>query len=346
MHTCCHPSIRVSKLSKRFRYHEKEPGLLQSFRSLFSRRYVQRCALREVSFSVEEGEAVGLLGPNGSGKSTLIKCLTGVLQPAGGRIRVAEEEPQRRSGAFLRSIGAVLGQKSQLLWELPPWDGFLLHGRMYGLDDETVRRRAGTLAEMLRVSDNLTQPLRRLSLGQRMKCEIIAVLLHRPSVLFLDEPTIGLDAVARRDIRRFLGELVQHERVTVLLSSHLLQDIEAVTSRVLLLDRGELIYDGPLEGLDVRMQMRRVQVELGRLEAGQRQELIFRLRGLDGVSLKLIEEERVEFLAEADSLGDAAGAVFSAGDVSVSIAEPRAEQILADHFDRLNRGEAHRVRHD
>lgn len=261
--------IRMSGVHHRYRYTKKEPGLGSSLRSLFSRSTVTQQALTKIDLSVEEGEMVGILGPNGAGKSTLLKILAGVLTPSEGAVRVGGHVPWERSPDYLSRISLVFGRKGQLEWELPPMDSFLLCRDIYGIPPAEFEARLQNLTKRLDVNDLLEKPVRQLSLGQRMKCELVAALLHEPGLLFLDEPTIGLDLVSQHQMRHFLKEYNRDTGCTVLLSTHHMKDIEDLCPRVVILDRGLIIYDGPFSRIRSQMQYRRVSVEFSEEVAGE-----------------------------------------------------------------------------
>lgn len=240
------PVIEVQGLSRVFRTYKKQPGLLGAVRGLFRREYEETAAVRDVSFSVQEGEFVGFLGPNGAGKTTTLKMLSGLLHPTGGTARVLGYTPWLRPVEYRRRFALLLGQKNQLWWDLPARESLELNGRIYGIPRREFEARVAGLSERLRVDDKLDVMVRELSLGERMKLEIIAALLHQPKVLFLDEPTIGLDVVAQRTVREFLREYNESSRTTILLTSHNMADIEALCRRVVIIDRGTLFFDGAL----------------------------------------------------------------------------------------------------
>lgn len=242
-------SISVSNLGKTYRIHRKEPGLAASVRSLFVRKYEDVVAVRDLSFEVGEGELVGFLGPNGAGKTTALKMLSGLLNPTNGHCRVLGFTPFERKYDFLRQISLVMGQKNQLWWDLPAWDSYLLNQELYRLDKDETKRRVAELAEWVDVADKLHVQVRKLSLGERMKVELIAALLHRPRVVFLDEPTIGLDVVSQRRIRSFIREYSGQGQTTILLTSHYMQDISELCRRVIVIGKGRLLYDGALQDL-------------------------------------------------------------------------------------------------
>ena len=251
--------VRADHLSKAFRVADKQPGLGGTLRHFLHRRWRTIDAVREVSFTIEPGERVGFLGPNGAGKTTTLKMLSGLIHPSGGRAEVAGFEPRR----FLETITLVMGQKQQLLWDLPPLDSLLLNAAVYGIDDLEAKRRIQELAEMLELGPELTRPVRKLSLGERMKAELMAALLHRPQVLFLDEPTLGLDINAQVRVREFLAEYNRRFGATLLLTSHYMADITALCPRVLLIHQGRLFHDGSLEELSSRLApCREVRLEL------------------------------------------------------------------------------------
>jgi ABC-2 type transport system ATP-binding protein len=255
--------VRADNLSKAFQVADKQPGLGGTLRHFFHRRWRTVSAVREVSFTIEPGERVGFLGPNGAGKTTTLKMLSGLIHPSGGRAEVAGYEPRRRQRRFLEAITLVMGQKQQLLWDLPPLDSLLLNAAVYGIDDGEAKRRIQELAEMLELGPELTRPVRKLSLGERMKAELMAALLHRPRVLFLDEPTLGLDVNAQVRVREFLEAYNQRYGATLLLTSHYMADITALCPRVLLIHQGRLFHDGSLEELANRLApCREVRLEL------------------------------------------------------------------------------------
>ena len=254
--------ISARGVSKRFRQHQRFPGFLGSLRTLFTSAYTEVHAVEEVSFSIEAGEAVGYLGPNGAGKSTMIKMMTGILVPTGGEVRVLGRVPHEHRMANAREIGVVVGQRSQLWWDLPVIDSFALHQRIYKIPDRRYRDNLQMFAQMLGLSPFLDRAVRQLSLGQRMRCEIVMALLHDPKVLFLDEPTIGLDVVAKDAVRKFLAEVNRSRGVTVILTTHDLQDIEHICPRLIMVDEGKLLYDGELRRLRAALgSKRRLRLE-------------------------------------------------------------------------------------
>lgn len=257
------PIIRADGLSKTYRVATKDPGLAGTLRHFLQRRYKDVAAVRDVSFQIQPGEMVGFLGPNGAGKTTTLKMLTGLIHPSAGKALVAGYTPHRRQANFLRRITLVMGQKQQLLWDLPALDSLRVNAAVYGIDEAESRQRIHDLAEMLDLGAELKRPLRKLSLGQRMKTELLAALLHRPEVLFLDEPTLGLDVNAQARVRSFLADYNQRFGATVLLTSHYMADITALCPRVLLIHEGRLFHDGSLDALTQRLApCREVRLEL------------------------------------------------------------------------------------
>src|SRR5437867_2115537 len=244
--------IEASGLSKTYRVYQKKEGLFGALRGLFSREYKDVHAVENVKFTIEPGEIVGFLGPNGAGKTTTLKMLAGLIYPTNGTARVLGHIPWEREDAFRRRFALVMGQKNQLWWDLPAADSFQLHREIYSLPTDQFTQTLGELTEMFGVGDLTRQPVRELSLGERMKMELIAALLHRPQLLLLDEPTIGLDVVAQGTIQKCLKEYNAVRGVTMLLTSHYMRDVEALCSRVLVISHGKVTYDGDLSGITER----------------------------------------------------------------------------------------------
>ncbi|HOF08508.1 MAG TPA: ATP-binding cassette domain-containing protein [Opitutaceae bacterium] len=242
--------IEVEHLTRVFRTYKKQPGFWGGVKGLFHRQFDEVAAANDISFSINEGEFVGFLGPNGAGKTTTLKMLSGLIYPTSGRARVAGHDPSQRATAYRRLFALVLGQKNQLWWDLPAIESFHLLRHIYGLDAADYRKTLDELVDLLGVREKLSTQVRELSLGERMKMELIAALLHRPRVLFLDEPTIGLDVVSQRAVRQFLRDYNRRYRVTILLTSHYMADIKELCERVIVIHRGRKIYDGDLSRLD------------------------------------------------------------------------------------------------
>lgn len=240
-------------MSKTYQVPEREGGFGAAVRSFFHRRYQNVEAVQKVSFAIDSGEVVGFLGPNGAGKTTTLKMLAGLLHPTEGMARVLGFTPWERNPAFLSAITLVMGQRNRLAWDIPAADSFLLHQAIYRIDDETFKRSLGELDELLELSPIMRKPVRNLSLGERMKCELAAGLLHRPKVLFLDEPTIGLDITAQARIRSFLQEYNRRTGAAILLTSHYMADVTSLCQRIVIIHHGQLKYDGGLTDLSRRI---------------------------------------------------------------------------------------------
>ena len=294
--------IDAQGLTKDYTYRRQRPGLTGALVGLVARDTATRRAVATVDLAIERGELVGLLGRNGAGKTTTIKLCCGLLRPTAGKVSVLGHEPWRRQYAFLRRISVVLGQKAMLWWDVSPMDSYLVHRAMYDLEPAAFQRRVAELAELLNVADVVDVPVRKLSLGQRMKCELLAALLHRPEVLFLDEPTIGLDVISTAAVREFLREVNDRDRTTIVLTSHNMDDVEQLCDRVVLIDEGRLGYDGRLVDL-VRRTRPAKQIRLtyaatpeppARLPAG------VTVTRIDGVALELaVDRSQVNVIMSA-----------------------------------------------
>lgn len=243
------PIISVRNLNKTYTAHKKAPGLKNSIKSLFHREKILIPAVKDVSFEIQPGELVGFLGPNGAGKTTTLKMLSGILYPTSGEATVLGHTPWKREKAYQKQFSLVMGQKNQLWWDLPAMDSFLLNKVIYEVPEEQFTAVIDKLAALLDIRDVLDIQVRKLSLGQRMKCELIAALLHQPKILFLDEPTIGLDVVSQQAIREFIREYNEEFGTTIVLTSHYMQDVEALCKRVIIIDHGVIMYDGALADL-------------------------------------------------------------------------------------------------
>jgi ABC-2 type transport system ATP-binding protein len=243
------PAVSVDRLEKVFRVPERDAGLRAAVRSLVRRRHREVRAVDAVSFEIAQGEVVGFLGPNGAGKTTTLKMLSGLLHPSGGGAHVLGHVPSKRERDFLRRITLVMGNRNQLQWDLPALDSYELNRAIYRIPREEFTRLRDELIELLDVADLVRKPVRNLSLGERMKVEIVGSLLHRPQVLFLDEPTIGLDVTMQKRIRTFIAEYNRRYDATVLLTSHYMADVEALCRRVVVIHHGRILFDGPLARL-------------------------------------------------------------------------------------------------
>ncbi|MBF2015517.1 MAG: ATP-binding cassette domain-containing protein [Rivularia sp. T60_A2020_040] len=318
--------IIAQDLSKIYPVAIKEPGIKGTVSHFFHRKYREIKAVNHVSFEIAPGEVVGFLGANGAGKTTTLKMLTGLIHPSSGNVRVAGSVPFRRQEAFLQQITLVMGQKQQLLWDLPALDSLKINAAVYGISDREYRTRVGELTEMLSLQGKLTQPVRKMSLGERMKAELLAALLHRPQVLFLDEPTLGLDVNAQVNVRDFLREYNQRYQATVLLTSHYMADITALCKRVLLIHQGQLMYDGSLDGLLERFAPYRVvNIELA--------------QPLDTVKLetygeiKLHDGRMVGFMIPQEKLTSTVSRILTELEVvDLTVTEPPVEEVVGKVF--------------
>lgn len=250
--------IQVCEITKRYKKTNHAKGIIGSIRKLFINDYTLIKAVEKITFSIGQGEAVGYLGPNGAGKSTMIKMLTGILVPTSGFVTVNGLTPHKNRKELAKRIGIVFGQRSQLWWDLPVIDSFELHKRIYKISEQDYKKNMNSFLEQLGLEDYITQPVRQLSLGQRMRAEIALALLHNPDILFLDEPTIGLDVLAKEKIRAFINQINRERNVTILLTSHDLKDIEQICNRMLIVNKGALIFDGTVEYLKTALSMEKI----------------------------------------------------------------------------------------
>ncbi|MEK9166773.1 MAG: ABC transporter ATP-binding protein [Patescibacteria group bacterium] len=241
--------IQVTDLKKVFTSFKKKEGLKASFKDFFKREKISTDALKGVSFEIEKGEFIGFLGPNGAGKTTTLKMLTGILTPSSGEAKILGYTPWKRENAFKKKFSFIMGQKGQLWWDLPPLDSYELFKHIYEIPNEKYKKNLKFLTELLQIEDIIEVQTRKLSLGQRMKAELVGALIHSPEILFLDEPTIGLDVVAQHSIREFLKTYNKETNATIILTSHYMEDIKRLCERVLIIDHGSLIYDGTYQHL-------------------------------------------------------------------------------------------------
>jgi len=243
------PVIQIKNLKKYYSVQQKEPGLKGSIKSLVKRQYKEVKAVNNISFEIQPGELVGFIGPNGAGKTTTLKVLSGLLHPTSGQVNVLGFDPRHRHHDYLKQIGLIMGGKNQLWWDLPPIETFRLNQAIYEIPNQQYKNILDGLIKILKIKNILTTPVRKLSLGQRMKCELIASLLHSPKVLFLDEPTIGLDVVMQKTIRDFIKEYNQKFNATILLTSHYMEDVKKLAKRVIIINQGKIIFDGQLQDI-------------------------------------------------------------------------------------------------
>ncbi len=325
-HECNMAAISVRQLKKVYKVHQKGQGLTGSIKSLFRRQYKHVQAVDGVSFEVEEGEMVGFLGPNGAGKTTTLKILSGLIYPTEGEVQVLGFIPSRRDNAYRRQFALLMGQKNQLWWDLPAVESFRLHKEIYSIEDAKFERVQGELTELLDVRDLLHQPVRELSLGERMKMELIAALLHSPSILFLDEPTIGLDVVAQTSIRKCLREYNERRKVTILLTSHYMQDIESLCERVLVINDGKLIHDGLLA--DILDRLAGYKVLTLRFQNGRMPEEL--TQRADVVEVR---PPQVTLRLPKSTAAKEASRLLARYDISdLSVEDPPIEEVIAQMF--------------
>lgn len=321
-------AIDVKELRKDFRVQINREGLSGALKDLFKREYKEVRAVKDITFQIPQGEICGYIGENGAGKSTTIKMLTGILVPTAGELKVNGYVPYRDREKFVNEIGVVFGQRSQLWWDIGVIESFQLLRKVYRVSEHDFRKRLNNLVERLQLGDLLNRPVRKLSLGQRMRCELVASLLHNPSILFLDEPTIGLDIVVKTEIRDFLMGMNKEEGTTILLTTHDLQDIEALCSRVIMLDDGRIIYDGGLDELKTKWSKgREIQFQFAA------QTPVARLQALtEGMNVSWTMENEVTaklFVPHEVSVSDAMARVVGGADIrDIKIFETNTDEIV------------------
>ena len=315
-------AIVVENLSKMYPVAVKEPGFRGTIAHFLRRTYKEVKAVQNVSFEIASGEVVGFLGANGAGKTTTLKMLTGLIYPTAGKVTVSGYVPFQRKTGFLKTITLIMGQKQQLIWDLPALDSLRINAAVYGISDRDFQQRVEELTEMLALEGKLNQPVRKLSLGERMKAELLAALLHQPQVLFLDEPTLGLDVNAQVSVREFLRDYNQRYGATVLLTSHYMADITALCQRVLVIHQGELIYDGSLEGLVDRFApCREVQIELAHPYPAEK----LALYG----DVETVTSQSVRFLVPQERLTQTVAKILAELEVTdLSVTEPPIEEVI------------------
>ena len=323
-------TIEIERLSKSYQVYQKQEGLRASLRGLFRRQYRQVHAVREIDLTVEQGEFVAFLGPNGAGKTTTLQLLSGVISPTSGQARVLGHVPWRRENAYRRRFALVMGQKNQLWWDLPAQESYRLHQQIYRIDRADFQRTLNELTSLLNVERLLQQPVRELSLGERMKMELIAALLHSPEVLFLDEPTIGLDVVAQHNIQQFLKFYQQKRQISILLTSHYMKDVSALCRRVVIIADGQIHYDGSLSGIVDRFSGHKI-VTL-QLAEGQEWEGLQRFGTVLDVELPKarLRVERKQVPAVMAAILDA----YTIEDVAVE--DPPLESVIAEVFAQVD----------
>jgi ABC-2 type transport system ATP-binding protein len=326
--------IDVRRLAKHYRVHRRPPGLGAALRSVFYRRYETVKAVDGIDFSVGEGERVGFLGPNGAGKTTTLKMLSGLLHPTAGDLNVAGHVPRRREPAFLKAITLVMGQKQQLIWDLPPAETFAMNRAIYEIPRATYEETLRELVTLLELGDLVEKPTRQLSLGERMKCELAAALLHRPRVLFLDEPTIGLDVSMQATVRGFVRAYNERFGATVLLTSHYMEDVVQLCPRVIVIDRGRLIYDGDLRALSQKIRPdKRIVVRFA--NGGARPEDLARFGQVVST-----EPGQATIQVPSDEVSGAVARMLAALPVAdLTVEDPPLEEVLSELFRSARRTE-------
>ncbi|MGZ3422736.1 MAG: ABC transporter ATP-binding protein [Polyangiales bacterium] len=328
--------IRVRDLRKEYRVAERASGLAAALGAIFSRKTRTVSAVDGVSFDIARGERVGFLGPNGAGKTTTLKMLAGLLHPTSGQAEVDGHVPKAREDAFLRKIMLVMGQKQQLLWDLPPTDTFELNRAIYDVPLAQYRRTLDELVSLLEIGDLISRPTRNLSLGERMKCELAAALIHRPQVLFLDEPTIGLDVSMQATMRAFIRRYNEQHGATLILTSHYMDDVAALCPRVIVIDKGKLSYDGSLEELVQRVRPeKRVVLHLAQNVAEND------LHALGGV-LRIVRHEQgiaVLQVAQHDVNAVVSKALSTLPVRDLTVENPPLEEVMSELFARSTRKE-------
>jgi len=323
--------IEVKDVSKSFRINKRSAGVMGMLSNLVAPKYEKKQAVDHISFSIEEGEMVGFIGPNGAGKSTTIKMLSGILFPDEGDIRVNGYIPYKQRKDYVGSIGVVFGQKSQLQWDLPVIDSFELLKAIYRIPDEVYKKNLGRFTDMLDMGGFINQPVRQLSLGQRMRADIVAALLHSPKIVFFDEPTIGVDVVGKETIRTFIRELNREDGVTMLFTTHDMQDIEKTCNRLIIIDKGAKVYDGSLQGIrNTYGTTRQLDVEFG---SGQD------IQPILGVEIKDLEQEdsrrkRFIFDNKEIQINQLMNHLLTKYDVrDINVSEPEIERIIRKIYD-------------
>jgi ABC-2 type transport system ATP-binding protein len=328
------PIIEIKNLSKTYRVYQKQEGMMASIRGLFHREYREVHAVKDINFSVDKGEFVAFLGPNGAGKTTTLKLLSGVINPDSGSVDVMGHVPWERKNEYRRKFALVMGQKNQLWWDLPAMESFRLNQHIYRVPLEEFERTRDQLTEMLDVTRLLGRPVRELSLGERMKMELIAALLHNPDVLFLDEPTIGLDVVAQHKIQEFLKAYQVERNNTILLTSHYMKDIEALCKRVIIIANGSIYHDGSLEDIVDKFSGDKI-VTLQLKES----------RSLDSLislpNVMEVEAPKIKFRVERDEVGKVLSQILGAHTVDdIVVEDPPLEEVISNVFSEAEKEQA------
>ena len=321
--------IEVKDVSKTFKISKRQSGVIGMFANLFVPKFERKEAVKNISFNIEQGEMVGFIGPNGAGKSTTIKMLSGILHPDGGSISVGGYVPYKQRKSYVGRIGVVFGQKSQLQWDLPVIDSFELLKAIYSVPDDVYKKNLSRFTEMLDMSGFVNQPVRQLSLGQRMRADIVAALIHSPEIVFFDEPTIGVDVVGKETIRSFIRELNQQDNVTMIFTTHDMQDIEKTCNRLIIIDEGSKVYDGSLSGIREQYgTVRQLDVEFSGKE---------NVAHIENVKIVDLEQNKKRFIFEnhnvhINELMNHLLSNYSVRDINIS--EPEIESIIRKIYNR------------
>ena len=320
------PVIEIKNLSKSYRVYQKREGVMASIKGLFHREYREVHAVRDINLEVNEGEFVAFLGPNGAGKTTTLKLLSGVINPTSGSCSVLGHIPWERKNEYRRRFALVMGQKNQLWWDLPAMESFRLNQHIYGIPADEFNRTRDELTDMLDVTRLLSQPVRELSLGERMKMELIAALLHKPDVLFLDEPTIGLDVIAQHKIQQFLKHYQEEQNNTILLTSHYKKDIAALCKRVVIIAGGSIYHDGSLDEIVDRFSSHKiVTLQMANDKS---------LEGLQNLpNVISVEAPKIKFRVGREDVGQSLGEILALHDVDdIVVEDPPLEEVISNAF--------------
>ncbi|MFT4261222.1 MAG: ABC transporter ATP-binding protein [Candidatus Woesearchaeota archaeon] len=322
--------IKVKDLNKTFKIYKREEGFLNSIKSFFKREEVIIDAVKNVNITIKKGEKIGFLGPNGAGKSTTIKMMTGILHPTSGEIEVIGFNPWKNRREYVKNIGVIFGQKSQLWLDLPAVDVFDLHKDIYEIEEKEYKKRIKKIVKMLKIEEVMKRPVRNLSLGERMKCEFALALLHNPPVLFLDEPTIGVDALSKDEIRSFLDEINKEFETTFILTTHDMDDVEEICNRIIVIDQGKIIYDGDMKKLKNKyVKWTTIKMDFSNIKNKKKFEGLLK-KGevlVDGHSYK-----EIRFSKKLDINKILQDIMNSIEIIDLSIQEPRLESVIKEIY--------------